>query len=112
MGIRGPMRAAGRGPSAWTASTSGIPKASVFPDPVGALPETSRPAIASTMVADWMGKGWVIPRRRKTSTRSFGRPSWAKEVVGASAPRTVEDNLGLRSLGRALQPKEWIRGYQ
>ena len=41
-----------------TRATSGMPNASVLPEPVGALPQTSRPARASGMVAAWMGKGW------------------------------------------------------
>ena len=45
-----------------TRSTSGMPKASVLPEPVGARPQMSRPARASGMVAAWMGKGSVMPR--------------------------------------------------
>ena len=36
----------------------GRPKASVLPDPVLALPQTSRPASASLMVSAWIGKRW------------------------------------------------------
>ena len=39
----------------------GTPKARVFPDPVLALPHTSRPARASATVIDWMAKVVVMP---------------------------------------------------
>ena len=48
----------------WAGSSTGRPKASVLPDPVLALPHTSRPARASVMVRVWMGKGCSMPRLR------------------------------------------------
>ncbi len=40
-----------------------IAKARVLPEPVGARPETSRPASASGSVAAWIGNGVVMPSR-------------------------------------------------
>ena len=59
----------------------GMPKARVLPEPVSALPHTSRPARASGSVAAWMGKGSVIPARASTCTRSGATPSIAKVGV-------------------------------
>ena len=52
-----------RGSAWWTRSSSGRPKARVFPEPVFALPQRSRPARASGMVSSWMGNGSVMPSR-------------------------------------------------
>ena len=41
--------------------SSGMPKARVLPEPVLALPQTSRPARASATVMAWMEKAVVIP---------------------------------------------------
>ena len=43
-------------------ATSGMPKARVLPEPVGARPQTSRPARRSGMVAAWTSNGAVMPR--------------------------------------------------
>ena len=45
-----------------TRSTIGMPKARVLPEPVGARPQTSRPARPSAMVSSWIGKGASMPR--------------------------------------------------
>src|SRR5436853_5634013 len=55
-----------------------MPKAIVLPDPVGARPETSRPARASRSVAAWMGKASTIPRDASRLTMSGGAPRDAK----------------------------------
>src|SRR2546429_262616 len=55
-------------------SSSGSPNASVLPEPVFALPHTSRPARASGIVSDWIGKGWVMPAVLSDSTTSGDRP--------------------------------------
>ena len=65
-------------------ATSGIPKASVLPEPVGARPQTSRPARASVMVAAWMAKGWVMPRASRARQIRSGTPSRAKVLEGLS----------------------------
>src|SRR5579875_1665140 len=62
----------------------GRANARVLPDPVGALPEMSRPARASGMVAAWTGSGVVMPGWRRTLTRVPGRPSSEKLFVGAA----------------------------
>src|SRR3954454_23743370 len=54
-----------------------MPKASVFPEPVGARPQTSRPASASGMVAAWIGNGSTMPSAASAATRSSGTPSEA-----------------------------------
>ena len=52
----------------------GRPKPSVLPEPVRPRPSTSRPASASGMVADWIGKGSVMPAPASADTRPFGTP--------------------------------------
>ena len=80
---RGPARPAhgwarARGPWAggarpWpTRATMGMPKAMVLPEPVGALPQRSRPARASGRVMAWMGKAEVDA----LGGRAIGR--WAR----------------------------------
>ncbi len=61
-------------------TTSGRPKASVLPEPVGARPATSRPARASGMTADWMGNGSVIASASRRAHRSEGTPSSANRA--------------------------------
>ena len=89
---------------------SGRPKASVLPEPVRALPQTSRPFSASGMVSDWIGVGSVIPPRRSTSTRSFPMPSSRKGRAagvgrGASGdvpPRSSAAVVGVRRVIRKM----------
>ena len=80
-------------------ATSGRPNASVLPEPVGARPQTSRPARTSGMTAAWIGNGSVIPaaaialqmvggRPRSANVSSRGRP------VGARAGQGIEDVHG------------------
>ncbi len=63
---------------------SGRPKASVLPEPVLALPQTSRPARASGMVSSWMGKGVLIPAVSSAATSSSQRPRSRKDAEGCS----------------------------
>src|ERR1700737_3700203 len=63
-----------RGRARPTRDTRGIPKARVLPEPVGARPQRSRPARPTGMVAVWMGKGTVMPRRVSRSAMSAGTP--------------------------------------
>ena len=58
-------------------STMGIAKASVFPDPVGALARTSRPASASREPA-WTGRGCGCRARRGRTIRA-GTPRSEKD---------------------------------
>src|SRR5581483_7087893 len=86
--------------SAFTVRCSnGRPKAKVFPDPVLALPQTSRPAIASGMVWAWIGKGSVIPAEVRASTRRWSTPREAK--VGTLAPELRTGGRAVRLLRRA-----------
>ena len=61
LGLGEALRAAGR------------PKASVLPEPVLALPQTSRPARASAMVRRWIAKGSWMPWSASALTRSRRR---------------------------------------
>src|SRR4029077_5343984 len=54
------------------------PKASVLPDPVGALASTSRPAIASGRTMAWTGVGVTMFRRSKTPVTDVATPSSGK----------------------------------
>ena len=61
-------------------ATAGMPNASVFPEPVGARPMTSRPSTRSGMVSAWMVNGCVIPEALSASTMAAGTPSSANDV--------------------------------
>ena len=67
--LAGGARARGRGAGGarpWRSrSRRGRPKARVLPEPVLALPHTSRPARASAMVRRWMAKGSVDALARR-----------------------------------------------
>ena len=54
--------------------TSGIPNASVFPEPVGALQHTSLPSNAPGMVFVWTSKGSSMPPSRSTSANVGSTP--------------------------------------
>src|SRR5262249_18474439 len=71
-----------------TVCNIGRPKASVLPEPVLALPHTSRPARASSMVAAWMAKGSSMPWAARASTISALRPSDRKVVTFGCTPVT------------------------
>ena len=76
------MRARGRrGRDCVMLATIGMPKASVLPDPVGALPQISRPARAAGMVAVWMGSGLVMPSFSKRALMSADTPRSEKEEM-------------------------------
>ena len=55
-----------------------MPNASVLPEPVWPRPSTSRPPIASGMVAAWIGNGAVMSSRASVATRRCGTPRSAK----------------------------------
>ncbi len=65
------LAAAGQG-LADSRDRTASPKASVFPEPVGAMPHTSRPASASGRVAAWIGKGRSIPLFSRAGSRALG----------------------------------------
>ena len=79
--------ARGRAPSGDAGATArcwrreGCPKASVLPEPVGALPQMSRPASAGGMVAVWMVRGSVMPGRARRSLNGAGTPRSEKVVM-------------------------------
>ena len=75
-GRGGPARACGV-----RSAGAGRPKASVLPEPVLALPHTSRPASASAIVSAWIGKGSVMPAVFSASTRSGDRPRASNVVL-------------------------------
>ena len=87
-------------------ATAPIPKARVLPEPVGALPQTSRPARASGMVMAWMGNGSMIDLRSRAATMSEGTPREAKEGCrgGMGRFRATGRDAGVR-LGCGLPPK-------
>ena len=62
-------------------STSGTPKASVLPEPVGDWTSRSWPASASRMTISWTGNGSMIERARSASTTDSEVPRSAKEVI-------------------------------
>src|SRR4051794_34184258 len=64
----------------------GSPKASVLPEPVGALPQTSSPARAGGMAAAWTGKGsvrlcWVRRTQRSSATPSAEKVVWVVDCI-------------------------------
>src|SRR2546423_10340656 len=67
--------AAGAGSPAETSSTIGRAKASVFPDPVGALPRMSRPWSASGTTRDWIRNGSTMPRAASACSTTALTPS-------------------------------------
>src|SRR4051794_8746708 len=79
---------------------SGRPKARVLPEPVLALPSTSRPASASSMVSCWIGKGSMMPCSERASTRSEWRPSPAKVAVMRKLLAFVVGTRSGRTSGR------------
>ncbi len=56
----------------------GRPNARVLPEPVLALPATSRPARASAMVSAWMGNGRWMPWSARAAASSGSTPSSSK----------------------------------
>ena len=71
--------AAGRASSASIRSTSGIAKAIVLPDPVGAFARMSRPASASRRTCSWIGNGVVMSRSVSARTMRADTPSSVKD---------------------------------
>src|SRR5689334_21427561 len=57
-------------------------KAMVLPEPVGARPQTSRPASASAIVAAWIGNGSRMPRSVSRVTTSLRTPRSVKLGTG------------------------------
>ena len=65
-------------------SIAGIPNAKVLPEPVGALPQMSRPSIAARIVAVWIGKAVSMPALMSAETICSDTPSSANVVAGVS----------------------------
>ena len=76
------MSAPGRPSPGCIFSTIGIAKASVLPEPVGALASTSWPASAAGIVRVWIWKGDSIPWAVSTRTMSALSPIEAKVESG------------------------------
>ena len=85
----------------------GRPKARVLPEPVLALPHTSRPAMPSGMVSAWTGNGAVMPCECRTATSSGATPSCSKVEVGmgsgASTGSGSSSSAGPRGDGHDLR---------
>ena len=67
----------------------------VLPEPVGALPQTSRPARASGRVAACTGNGSVMPRSSRRAQRWAGTPRSAK--VGGTRGVSCIEGAGTRA---------------
>ena len=81
-----------------------MPKARVLPEPVGARPQTSRPARASAMVAAWIANGSVIPWAARERLIGSGTPNWAKVGgIGSPGPRVGRAVSGFASPRRMRQ---------
>src|SRR3954449_12491191 len=74
-GVGASTSAAGAGSPAETSSTIGSAKASVFPEPVGALPRTSRPSSATGTTRDWIRNGSAMRREASDCSTSALTPS-------------------------------------
>src|ERR1700756_2969939 len=103
--------AAGRGSLAPMRSTTGIPKASVLPEPVGDFAITSRPAIASPITARWISNGSVIPAADNERVTALETPRPAKEPVdicNSLAAQRGRERFGRRRLPEPLkaEPKQ------
>ena len=67
--------------------SSGSAKAAVLPEPVCAVPSTSRPRKTSGMAADWMGVGWCRPSAAAARARAGESPSSTKGMGQFKLPR-------------------------
>src|SRR4051812_50149643 len=90
-----------------------MPNASVLPDPVGARPDTSRPASAAGIVPDWTGNASVMPRAASEAVIWSGTPSSAN-VGGADERAAALDGWGSTGMGNALPgpPVRTLRGNE
>ena len=81
-------------PAAASIATSGTPTAMVLPLPVLPRPRTSCPAIATGMVAAWIGKGVAAPILASSWVRRSGRSiSWKVAKVAASVALSRRSSL-------------------
>mmetsp|Transcript_3344 Transcript_3344/g.8286 ORF Transcript_3344/g.8286 Transcript_3344/m.8286 type:complete len:223 (+) Transcript_3344:916-1584(+) len=77
---------------AWICAMPGTPNASVFPDPVDAMPTRSRPDSTTGQLCAWMADGSLKPDVQAIS--AGGSPTCAKSMMGAmSQPSTVMSNF-------------------
>ena len=93
-------------------STSGIPNASVLPEPVGDFAITSRPAIASPITARWIANGSVIPAAERELITARDTPRSANDSVDMhnslaahDGPRTIREAMADPNRCRA-EPKQ------
>src|SRR5207237_2693665 len=92
----------GAPPPAGVRSTTGTPKASVLPEPVGDLASTSVPASASGKTRVWILKGARKPAASRASATSTLTPSARKDCCDI-----VFDSLGSGSRSDdSKHPKE------
>ncbi len=102
------MRACGRRGRDWVMLAAiGMPKASVLPEPVGALPQMSRPANAAGMVAVWMGSGLVMPNFCRRALISAETPRSVKEVM---TKLQSSDERPTRMKFRTGPAERWFNG--
>ena len=95
-----------------TRVTIGIPKAMVFPEPVGAWPHTSRPAQPSGMVRAWIGSGFSMPWAAKVAASGPGTSRSMKEtdiVFDCSGIRFHQRWINGSGLTRRTHPETLIR---
>mmetsp|Transcript_67359 Transcript_67359/g.133484 ORF Transcript_67359/g.133484 Transcript_67359/m.133484 type:complete len:203 (+) Transcript_67359:1045-1653(+) len=69
--------------SAAMRESAGARKAKVFPEPVRAMPITSRPLIATAHAVAWMGDGTLKPAPRMISISAAGKPVVSNVKKGA-----------------------------
>src|SRR6185312_12316216 len=77
---------------------SGRPKASVLPEPVRALPHTSRPARTSGMVSTCTGNGSLMPPRPRAA-HSLGETPRLKKL--GAVPGALLEDAGAPGVGAA-----------
>src|ERR1019366_10016651 len=88
-------------------ATMGMPKASVLPEPVGALPQMSRPASAAGMVAVWIGSGLVMPNFCSRALMSAETPRSVKEAM---TKLHSSDERPTRMMFRTGPAERWLNG--
>src|SRR5205085_8487649 len=109
-----------RGVAGLVRSMAAIPKASVLPEPVLALPQMSRPARAAGITSVWIGNGSVMPCSERAAQRSGDTPMVPKPascdivrlLVLFGPGRTLREVPRTAPGGSGDPPtmtKEWLR---
>ena len=88
-------------------STSGTPKASVLPEPVGDCTSTSRPASTSGTTSSWTGKGVVDAARRERVRDRFGHAEIGEGLRGHRCSSRGGRRRGREDLGDSADPDRW-----